>query len=177
MNSDSDQAWHDHAPSSPIATKRRRWPWLLLIVVLVVVAGAGGVYAWPQIEPLLPPLRSAFSGEKVAAADQDAMPELLAAQQKVTDDLAALGQSVAEQQAQLKGMLDQLAALTAKVDALEHPAPPPVPPPPAVAEAPAAPAAQTAPRPHRPPARAPKPTGPISVGGAPLGATAGAGAR
>ncbi|MEN3347331.1 MAG: hypothetical protein V7632_966 [Bradyrhizobium sp.] len=169
MNSDSDQAWHSAAPSSSLTAPRRRWPWLLLIVILVL-AGAGGVYAWPQIEPLVPALSQPFSGERVASADKEALPDLLATQQKVEDDLAALGQSVAQQQDQLKTIVDQLAALTAKVDALERPAPPPpAPPPPAVAQAPGAPAAPAAAKPRRPPVRAPKPTtGPISVGGAPL---------
>ncbi|MCA6121550.1 hypothetical protein J6500_06465 [Bradyrhizobium sp. WSM 1704] len=179
MNSDSDQAWHGHAPSSPITANRRRWPWVILIAILVLAgAGAGGVYAWPQIAPLVPSFSNALSGEKVAAADKEALPDLLASQQKVEDELAALGRSVADQQEQLKTLVDQLAALSSKVDALQRPAPPPAPPPPAAAELPVAPAAQGAPRPRRPPpVRAPKPTGPVSIGGAPLSAAPAGAAR
>ena len=104
MTNDSDQAWHHHAPTSPIPAARRRWPWFLLVVVLAF-AGAGGV--------------------------------------------------------------DQLAALTSKVDALQRPGSAPVPAA-AITEQPHAPVAQAAAKPRKPPVRAPKPSGPISTGGAPL---------
>jgi len=170
VSNDSDQAWPSHAPSSPLAAApRRRWPWFLLVVVLVL-AGAGGVYAWPMIAPLVPSLGNTAPdtapGDKAAAGDKEAVPDLLAAQQKAEDDLAALGRTVADQEAQLKALTDQLAALTSKVEALQTPPAPP--PPPVAAEPPRAPVAQAAPRPRRPPARAPKPAGPISTGGAPL---------
>lgn len=166
MTHDSDHAWHRHEPSSPLPVARRRWPRLLLIVILVL-AGAGGVYAWPQIAPLVPSLGNGAPGEKAAAADKETLPDLLATQQKLEDDVGALSKSVADQQEQLKTIADQLANLTSKVDALQRPAPAPAPPP-AVADQPHAPIAQAAPRPRKPPVRAAKPSGPISIGGAPL---------
>lgn len=168
MSSDSNQAWHGHGPSGPLTTRRRRWPWLFLIALLVLL-GVGGVYAWPEIAPLIPALGNVVSGEKVAAGDKEALPDLLASQQKLEDDMATLSRSLTDQQEQLKTIVDQLAALTSKVDALQRPAPPPVPPQ-AAAESPQTPTAQAAPRPRRPPVRAPKPpsSGPISTGGAPL---------
>lgn len=168
MTNDSDQAWHRHAPSSPVPAARRRWPWFLLILI-VACAGAGGVYAWPQIEPLVTSLGNAAPADKAAAGDKEAMPDLLATQQKLEDDIGSLSKSVADQQEQLKAVVDQLAALTSKLDALQRPAPAPVPlPTAAAAEQPHAPVAQVAPKPRRPPVRAPKPAGPISTGGAPL---------
>ncbi|QPF87812.1 hypothetical protein IC762_16610 [Bradyrhizobium genosp. L] len=171
MSNDSDQAWYGHPPSSPIPARRRRWPWFLLIVILALL-GAGGVYAWPQIAPLVPALGNTVSGDKAVAGDKEALPDLLASQQKLEDDLGALSRSVADQQEQLKTIVDQLAALTSKVDAMQGPAPAAAPPPAAAAaEPPRAPVAQAAPRPpRRPPIRAPKPSGPISTGGAPLNA-------
>ncbi|MGY3488734.1 putative coiled-coil protein SlyX [Bradyrhizobium sp. USDA 4011] len=169
MTNDSDQAWQHHAPSSPIPAVRRRWPWFLLIVVLAC-AGAGGVYAWPQIAPLVPSLGNEAAGDKVAAGDKEALPDLLATQQKLEDDIGALSKSVADQQEQLKTVVDQLASLTSKVDALQRPALTPVPPPAtAAADQPHAPVAQAAAKPRKPPpVRTPKPAGPISTGGAPL---------
>ncbi|MHC2468889.1 hypothetical protein [Bradyrhizobium embrapense] len=178
MTHDSDQAWQRHAPSSPIPAARRRWPWFLLVVVLACV-GAGGVYAWPQIAPLVPSLGNAAPRDEVAGGDKEALPDLLATQQKLQDDIGALSKSVADQQEQMKTIADQLAALASKVDALQRPAPAPVPPQAtATADQPhAAPTAQAVPKPRRPPVRAPKPAGPISTGGAPLNVAPDAGAR
>jgi uncharacterized coiled-coil protein SlyX len=161
MSNDSDQAWQGHSPLDPLPVTRRRWPWLLLFVILAL-ACAGGVYAWPEIATLVPALGQATGGATMAG-DKEALPDLLATQQKSEEDLAALGRTVADQQDQLKAIVDQLAALTSKVDALQRAAPAPVPPPVA-----AAPVAQAAPKPRKPPPRAPKPSGSISVGGAPL---------
>jgi uncharacterized coiled-coil protein SlyX len=164
MSNDSDLTLQGHAPINPLPGTRRRWPWLLFIIVLLALAGAGGVYAWPEIAPLLPVLGHEASGAGMTAGDQQAVPDLLAAQQKNEEDLAALGRTVANQQDQLKTIVDQMAVLTSKLDALQRPAPAPVPPPVA-----AAPVAQAAPKPRKPPPpRVPKPSGSISVGGAPL---------
>lgn len=168
MSNDSDQAWQGHAPSTPLATRRRRWPWVLLLLVVLGLAGAGGVYAWPEIAMVVPSLGRETASKEMAAGDKEALPDLLASHQKVEADLATLGRAVADQQEQLKTIVDQLAALTAKVDALQRPAPAPVPPP-VASEPQRAPMAQAAPKPRKPPApRAPKPAGPISTGGAPL---------
>ena len=168
MSNDSDQPWQGHSPDSPLPATRRRWPWLLLIVILAL-ACAGGVYAWPEIATLLPAPGREASGGGMAAGDKEILPDLLATQQKSEEDLAALGRAVADQQEQLKTIVDQLIALTSKVEALQRTAPAPVPDLPPVAAAPApAPIAQAVPRPRKPPSRAPEPSGAISTGGAPL---------
>jgi hypothetical protein len=168
MSNDSDQALQGHSPSNPLPVTRRRWPWLLLFVILAL-AGAGGVYAWPEIATLVPALGHDASGGGMTAGDKETVPDLLAAQQKSEEDLATLGRAVADQQEQLKTIIDQLAAVTSKVDALQRAAAPA----PVLAPVDAAPIAQAAPppRPKKPPSRAPKPSGPISTGGAPLSAT------
>jgi hypothetical protein len=164
MSNDSDLTLH-HSPINPLPGTRRRWPWLLLFVLLAL-ACAGGVYAWPEITTLLPVLGHEASGAGMTAGDQQTVPDLLAAQQKSEEDLAALGRTVANQQEQLKTIVDQIAALTSKVEAQQRATPAPAAVPPPVA---AAPVAQAAPKPRKPPPpRAPKPSGSISVGGAPL---------
>jgi hypothetical protein len=174
MSNDSDQALQGHSPSNPLPVTRRRWPWLLLFVILAL-AGAGGVYAWPEIATLVPALGHDASGGGMTAGDKETVPDLLATQQKSEEDLATLGRAVADQQEQLKTIIDQLAAVTSKVDALQRAAAPA----PVLAPVDAAPIAQAAPppRPKKPPSRAPKPSGPISTGGAPLSATPGDAAR
>src|ERR1700727_90895 len=168
MSSDFDPILAGHSPPSPLRATRRRWPWFLLCVILGL-ACAGGVYAWPEIATLLPTPGREASGGGMTAGDKEILPDLLATQQKSEEDLAALGRAVADQQEQLKIIIDQLVALTSNVEALQRAAPAPAPPP-AAAEPPHAPIAQAAPRPRKPPSPASKPSGPISTGGTPLSA-------
>jgi uncharacterized coiled-coil protein SlyX len=166
MSNDSDPTF---APLNPLPVTGRRWPWFLLFAVLTSTC-AMGVYAWPEIATFVPALGHEASGGAMTAGDKETLPDLLATQQKSEEDLAALGRAVADQQEQLKTIVDQLVTLTSKVDALQQrPAPAPVPPP-VAAEPPRAPIAQAAPRPRRLPSRAPQTSGPISTGGAPLNA-------
>jgi uncharacterized coiled-coil protein SlyX len=154
--------------SNPLPVTRRRWPWFLLCVMLSL-ACAAGVYAWPEIATMVPFLGHGVSGGAMTANDKEVLPDLLATQQKSEEDLAALRQTVADQQEQLKIIVDQLVALTSKVESLQRAAPVAAPvPPPAAAEPPRAPIAQAAPRPRKPASPAPKPSGPISTGGTPL---------
>lgn len=154
-------------PPPLLRPKRRRWPLVLLLLVVVALVGAGGVYAWANIGTLVQSFaREAPDGAR-DTGDKAAIPDLLATQQKTSEDLEILSKTVAGQQEQLKNILDQLAALTAKIDALQRPAAPAQTLPSAVAPAPA-PIAQAA-KPKRPaPPRKPQPAGPISTGGAPL---------
>ena len=155
-------------PPPLLRPKRRRWPLVLLLLVVVALVGAGGVYAWANIGTLVQSFaREAPDGAR-DTGDKAAIPDLLATEQKTSEDLETLSKTVAGQQEQLKNILDQLAALTAKIDALQRPAAPAQTLPSAVAPAPA-PIAQAASKPKRPaPPRTPKPAGPISTGGAPL---------
>ena len=155
-------------PPPLLRPKRRRWPLVLLLLVVVALVGAGGVYAWANIGTLVQSFAREAPGGARDTGDKAAIPDLLATQQKTSEDLEILSKTVAGQQEQLKNILDQLAALTAKIDALQRPAAPAQTLPSAVAPAPA-PIAQAAAKPKRPaPPRTPKPAGPISTGGAPL---------
>ena len=166
MSNDSDQPWQGHSPVSPLPATRRRWPWLLLIVI-VALACAASVYAWPEIATLVPAPGREASGGGTTAGGKETLPDLLATQQKSEEDLAALSRAVTDQQ--LKIILDQLVALTSKVETLQRGPPAPGSPPAAV-EPPHVPIAQAAPRPRKPPSSASKPSGPISTGGTPLSA-------
>jgi uncharacterized coiled-coil protein SlyX len=169
MNDNLDHTWNDHPPPSNLRSRRRHWPWLLFVIVLGL-SGGGIFYAWPEIASLVPAVGRETPAEQVAANDKDALPELLASQQKIEEDLAALTKSVADQQEQVRSISDQLIALTSKVDALQRPASAVIPPAPVVVEQPPPPVAQIAPKPKKPLVRRSLSSGPISVGGAPLNA-------
>jgi uncharacterized coiled-coil protein SlyX len=166
MNNDLDHTWNDNPPPSHLRSPRRRWPWLLLVVVLAL-SGTGIFYAWPEIASLIPSVGRETPAEQLAASDKEALPELLASQQKIEDDIAALTKSISDQQEQVRTIVDQLAVLTSKVDTLQRPAPPP-PPAPVIAEQPPVSIAPVAPKPKKPPLRPSIRSGPVSVGGAPL---------
>jgi uncharacterized coiled-coil protein SlyX len=165
MNNDLEHTWNDNPPPSHLRSPRRRWPWLLLVVVLAL-SGTGIFSAWPEIASLIPSVGRETPAEQLAASDKEALPELLASQQKIEDDIAALTKSIADQQEQVRTIVDQLAVLTSKVDTLQRPAPPP--PAPVIAEQPPVSIAPVAPKPKKPPLRPSIHSGPVSVGGAPL---------
>ena len=182
MNSESPPNWPVVEPPPYLPAPRRRWPLALVVAVVFALAGAGACYVWLNPGLLVPSAgREAADGD-TSANDKAVMTDLLATQQKTADDLAAIERAVADQQEQLKAIVGQLADLSSKIDALKSPAPQPpaaaFPSPAPVASIPQAsapvaapaPAARVAPRPKKPP-RAAIPTGPISVGGAPLNAT------
>ncbi|WP_084807119.1 hypothetical protein [Bradyrhizobium sp. NAS80.1] len=196
MSIESPPQWLNEAPPPVLPARRRRWPFVLLF--FFVLALAAGAFLWMNIDQLRQYAGHATPDDKPASGDQAMMTDVLAAQQKASDDLAALDRAVADQQEQLKTILNQLAGLTAQIDALKSAAAPPAapPPPPPVASAqppalpriappPVAPPLASAqppapprvvPKPKKPPRPAPS-AGPISVGGAPLNPTPGPGAQ
>jgi uncharacterized coiled-coil protein SlyX len=169
MTQDNDEEWNEGRPIA-LQSRRRRTPLVLALVVGLAMAGAGGYFFWTNIDRF-----TQLSGNDTpdraeqTTGDKAMLTDLLAAQQKAGEDLDALNQTVTEQQAQLKAIADQLAAMTSKVEALQSAN---VPPP--LAESPQPNAkALVVPKPAKKP-RA-KSAGPISVGGAPLDASPGAG--
>ena len=176
MSEGFDEKWGGE--DRPVALqRRRRAPWIAALLVGLAMAGAGGVFLWMNLDKLVQlTSRDASDSADATSADKAMLTDLLATQQKTTEDLDTLKAAVEDQQGQLKSIADQLAALTSKVDALQAPAAAPPPPPPA--PAPPGARAQLAPKAAaKKPPRAPKSTGPISVGGAPLTAAPDANAR
>jgi len=182
MSIESPPNWPVVDPPPFVPAPRRRWPFALFVAVVLALAGAGAGYVW-----LNPGLFSQSAGREDGDADSRSgdkaiMTDLLAAQQKTADDLAAVDRAIADQQEQIKAIVGQLANLNSKIDALKSPAPQssvapaPLTAPgvamPSASAPPVSPAAtaRVAPKQKKPP-RAPAPSGPISVGGAPLNAT------
>jgi uncharacterized coiled-coil protein SlyX len=166
MSEEFDEKWDGQ--DRPVALqRRRRAPWIAALLVGLAMAGAGGAFLWMNMDKLVQlTSRDASDSADATSADKAMLTDLLATQQKTTEDLDTLKAAVEDQQGQLKSIADQLAALTSKVDALQAPAAAPPPPP---APAPPGARAQLAPKAAaKKPPRAPKSTGPISVGGAPL---------
>jgi uncharacterized coiled-coil protein SlyX len=146
---------------------RRRWIWPVVVAGLAIL-GTASAFAWRAYDggPLTLPSFLSGTGQTavppaVAAADKAVtLKDLQALQQQVAGPLQSNAQLLAAQQAEIKRLSDQVSALAAKVEALEHPpasaqASLPAPAPPATAAARKKPAA-------------PKTPAGISVGGAPL---------
>jgi uncharacterized coiled-coil protein SlyX len=151
----------------------RRRGVVFAVVAVLILLGVGGALAWYMWGSGFPGLPSVASltvpaGAPAEAADTTAgLKEVQALQQQVAATTQSNSQALAAQQAEIKRLSDQLAALAARIEALQTA--------PAPAQAAAAPPPQPAPPPSaarkRPAAAAKQPTG-ISVGGAPLPPTA-----
>jgi uncharacterized coiled-coil protein SlyX len=145
--------------------ERRRWVWIAVVVGLAIF-GAGSAFLWNAWGNGLPALPSFASLTAPGAAPADTadktvgLKDFQAFQQQIAGTMQSTAQLLAAQQAEIKRLSDQVAALTAKIDALQPPAAsaqaaiaaPPPPPSSAARKKPAA----------------PKPAAAISVGGAPL---------
>jgi uncharacterized coiled-coil protein SlyX len=151
---------HDLPQPSP---QRRRWVPVAVVAGLAVfaVVSAALWQVWGYGLPTLPSFTSATAPAPAEVPDKAVgLKDLEALQQQIATTTQSTAQSVAAQQAEIKRLSDQVAALAAKIEQLQNPAPSaqapaPAPPPPAT------PAAR-----KRPAAATPAPG--ISVGGAPL---------
>ena len=158
-----DNASDDVDYEVPPAPARRRWVAPVVVVCLALV-GAGSALAWHSWGggwpswPALPVGTAPADTEKPVA-----LKDFQALQQQTAAAAQSTAQQLAAQQAEIKRLSDQVAALTARIDTLQNtaasaqaaapaPAPSPAPPPPAARKRAAAPKQQPA----------------ISVGGAPL---------
>ena len=180
MITESSLNWPNTVPPALVHMPRRRWPLVLVVIVVLSLAGAGGSYAWLNSGLCIPAARRTPTKVDTVSSDKAVLTDLLAAQQKTTDDLAAIDRAIADQQEQLKAIVSQLASVSAKIDTMTSPASqtqaaPFLTPAPAVvaptvptAHATPVPTAHVAPKQKTPPPRATNPTGPISVGGATL---------
>jgi uncharacterized coiled-coil protein SlyX len=151
------------------APGRRRWVPIAAVAGLVML-GAASALLWHAWGGGLPALPSFAAGAPPGAAPAEVpdktvgLKDFQAFQQQIAGTLQATAQLVAAQQAEIKRLSDQVAALNAKIDAQQRPAAS------AQAAAPAPPPA-AAPAARKKPAAAKLPPG-ISTGGAPLPLTA-----
>ena len=169
MTDEIDEKWHGE--DRPVALqRRRRSPWIVAVLIGLAMAGAGGAFLWVNMDKLVRlASRDASDSADSSSGDKAMLTDLLATQQKTTEDMDTLKAAVEDQQGQLKSITDQLAALSAKLDAMQTPPAPPPPPAPIAPTPPSARAQQLAPKvAARKPPHAARPAGPISVGGAPL---------
>src|SRR5690242_2265562 len=164
MTDAHDEDWLDEDQPVPLQG-RRRAPLVLAVIVGLVLAGAGAVLIWMNFDGVSRLLgRETSESAEPASGDKAMLTDMLATQQKTGEDVETLSRAVAEQQEQLKTIVDQLAALTSRLEELRSAAAPVVAPPPAVDQPDVR--AQVVPKAAKKPAK--KPAGPISVGGAPL---------
>ncbi|UVO35742.1 hypothetical protein KUL72_30910 [Bradyrhizobium arachidis] len=180
MNTESSLNWPNPEPQAFVPTARRRWPLVLIVILVLFLAGVAGFYAWLNPGLFIQSAGRETTEVDTGSSDKAVMTDLLAAQQKTSDDVAAIDRAIADQQEQLKAIVEQLANLSSKIDDMKSPAPqaplaPSVPSPMPTVGAP--PASTTRVSPVTPAHIAPRqkglphatnPTGPISVGGAPL---------
>jgi len=166
MTLEPDEDWLDEDQPMPLP-RRRRAPIVLAVIAGLVLAGAGAALVWMNFDGVGRLLgRESSESAEAAPGDKAMLTDMLATQQKTSEDLETLKGAVADQEEQLKTIVDQLASLTSRLEELRTAAAPPPPSPPAAATAPPDVRAQVVPKAAKKPAK--KPAGPISVGGAPL---------
>jgi uncharacterized coiled-coil protein SlyX len=152
------------------APARRRWVPIAVVAGLALLgsASAWAWYVWGDGFPALPSFISSGPAPGAAPAEVPdktvGLKDFQAFQQQIAGTVQSTAQLVAAQQAEIKRLSDQVAALSAKIETLQPPAGPaqaaaPVPPPPPPSAA-------------RKKSAAPKQPPGISVGGAPLPPTA-----
>jgi uncharacterized coiled-coil protein SlyX len=144
---------------------RRRWLWPAVVAGLAIL-GIASAFAWRAYDDgllTLPFLSGTGQAAAPAAADKPVtLQDVQALQQQIAGPLQSNAQLLAAQQAEIKRLSDQVSALAAKVDALEHPQAS------AQASVPASAPPSPAPAAARKKPAAPKSPPGISVGGAPL---------
>jgi uncharacterized coiled-coil protein SlyX len=144
------------------APERRRWV-PIAVAAGLAISGAASALLWRSWDgglPALPSFMSSGAAPGAAPAEDKTvgLKDFQAFQQQITGTLQSTAQLVAAQQAEIKRLSDQVAALGATIDTLQRPA----------ASAQAAAPAPPAPVAARKKPAAPKQPPAISVGGAPL---------
>lgn len=149
--------------SLPLRPSRRG---VFFLVVAGLLFAAGAAYAWlgreailEGVTPSTSPISQAQDGKEIEA--------LRAEQQKMSTQIERLEKSLGDEQAKTKRMADDIGTLLDRLDAVQKA-------PPAAAAQPSPPAAPAPSARKSGPAKKPRqphtqiPTGPVSVGGAPL---------
>jgi hypothetical protein len=158
----------DHQVQQALKRSRRSSKGLLYAFIVAALAGTSG-YIWLNYDSLANLAFAERSQGKPATESNVAgvaQKDFETLKRETAESFESMNAVIAAQKAELKGLTDQIIALSAKVDALRSVAPaigstsaPTEPRQPALAAKPPVVAARRA---------APKTTGPISVGGAPL---------
>ncbi|MCK1466611.1 putative coiled-coil protein SlyX [Bradyrhizobium sp. GM22.5] len=153
-----------------LQTSSKRLPWVVGFVAIFIGLCVGGPFYRPHIDRMIEALvaHEVVPMPALSPEDKAALSEIRSGQQQVSEEISALNRNIDAQQADLKRMLDQIAALTSRIESLQNIA----------AHLPAdirPPVAQAASKPATRATRPPKAEGPVSVGGAPLGSRAGDG--
>lgn len=135
------------------------------VVVVFVCLCTAGVYFLTDVRQYLESsaAREVAPTLSLSPDDTAVLSEILSAQQKASDEIAELNYSITAQQAELKRISDQIAALTSRINSLPNLVLTGLP-----SSVPSPPSAQADPTPARKLAPPSKSQGPISVGGAPL---------
>jgi hypothetical protein len=165
----SDELNHIPQPDQPLVLTQRRSKvsGVVGIVAMVVVAGALAFLWFSYGDLVRSALFPVMSGAPTVASGEEAVTQkdIESVKQQTAESLRSMANDLEAQKEELKRLSDQLSAVMARLDTLSSPTAPAqttaVPAPPVV---PARPAVAAAPR--KPPT--PKPSGRISVGGAPL---------
>ena len=139
-------------PEEPEA--KRRVP-LVLIVAALAITGMASAFAWRAYGGSPYP-SFAFGSSAVSEPKTVGLDEFSAFQQQVVGQMQSNAQLLATQQAEVKRLSDQMAALSAKIDAIQT----------SIASARAAIPAAAPLQPKKP--DKPKPSARISTGGTPL---------
>ncbi|NYG45613.1 putative coiled-coil protein SlyX [Bradyrhizobium sp. IAR9] len=152
----------------PLALRRpsKGFRWIFALLAVLLAFCAGGAYFWTNIETFAeaPPAHEVEPPTLgLSSEDRAVLLGIQSGQQKTADEIAELNRNVDAQQAELKRISDQVAALTQRIEELQNPAP-------VASPAPAAssPPVRTTSKPAKRDVRRSKPQGPVSIGGAPL---------
>jgi hypothetical protein len=153
----------EYFDDTPEREPKRRLLFPFVISVLLAAAGSGSALAWRAGLPGFPNVTSVASAPAAAPAADKAvgLKDFQVFQQQIAGSLQASERLLTAQQAEIKRLSEQVSALTAKLDLLQHPVAS------AQAALPASAAKPVRPAPRNKPPES-KPAGAISTGGAPL---------
>ena len=150
----------------PVLQQRRsRAPRVLISVAALAIIAGASAYLWLNYDSLFQAVSSIAHPAATPVVDSGeetvTLKDFQSFQRQTADSLQSVAQDIATQKTDLQSLSDQVSALAAKIDALQSAAAPAPQQTAVPARSPVIAAAR-----KKPPA--PKTTGPISVGGAPL---------
>lgn len=125
-------SWVSTADEPEEEPKRANWVSTAVVALLLACIGVGLAFFWRAYGGSVSALPSAASVSGPAAAPpggvtgatEKGLSDLQAVQQQLAGQMQAATQLLASQQAEIKRLSDQLAALTGKIDALQQPVTP-----------------------------------------------------